>query len=409
MASGCQPSKSQEGGAAIFDLTPTGQTVCYNEATLIPCPAAGLPFFGQDAQYNTVSLSYADKGDGTVTDLITGLMWKKDYEPKTSLDAALAAASSVSTGGHKDWRVPTIKELYSLINFNGRVGITQADSAPFIDTRYFNFAYGSETAGERFIDAQYLSSTVYSGTTMRGDATVFGVNFADGRIKGYPRYPGAKGAGGHMFVRYVRGSYYGNNQIRDKNDGTIYDQTTGLTWMKEDSASLGAGAMDWEHALAWCENLDYGGRATWRLPNAKELQSIVDYTRSPTATGSASIDRVFTASKIAVEGGQSDYGFYWTSTTHLNGPNPGSFAVYISFGRALGYMPSPRGSELMDVHGAGAQRSDPKSGDPSKYPFGLGPQGDVIRIYNLVRCVSEGGVIPTLARIQPPGTATSNQ
>ena len=41
----------------------------------------------------------------------------------------------------------------------------------------------------------------------------------------------------------------------------------------------------------------------------------------------------------------------------------------------------------VDVHGAGAQRSDPKAGDPSMFPHGRGPQGDVIRINNFVRCV----------------------
>jgi hypothetical protein len=41
----------------------------------------------------------------------------------------------------------------------------------------------------------------------------------------------------------------------------------------------------------------------------------------------------------------------------------------------------------MDVHGAGAQRSDPKIGDPDDFPTGRGPQGDAIRIYNYVRLV----------------------
>jgi hypothetical protein len=41
----------------------------------------------------------------------------------------------------------------------------------------------------------------------------------------------------------------------------------------------------------------------------------------------------------------------------------------------------------MDVHSAGAQRSDPKAGDPNDWPYGHGPQGDEIRIYNLVRAV----------------------
>jgi len=48
----------------------------------------------------------------------------------------------------------------------------------------------------------------------------------------------------------------------------------------------------------------------------------------------------------------------------------------------------------VDVHGAGAQRSDPKSGDPSQYPTGHGPQGDAIRIFNYVRLV-RGGVTVT--------------
>jgi len=44
---------------------------------------------------------------------------------------------------------------------------------------------------------------------------------------------------------------------------------------------------------------------------------------------------------------------------------------------------------LQDVHGAGAQRSDPKSGDPADWPHGNGPQGDVVRIYNYVRVVRD--------------------
>ena len=44
----------------------------------------------------------------------------------------------------------------------------------------------------------------------------------------------------------------------------------------------------------------------------------------------------------------------------------------------------------MDVHGAGAQRSDPKTGSASDYPTGHGPQGDAIRIENYVRCVTGG-------------------
>ena len=56
---------------------------------------------------------------------------------------------------------------------------------PFIDNSYFGYDSGDTKAGERLIDSQYISSTKYVSTTMKGDQTVFGVNFIDGRIKGY--------------------------------------------------------------------------------------------------------------------------------------------------------------------------------------------------------------------------------
>ena len=94
---------------------------------------------------------------------------------------------------------------------------------------------------------------------------------------------------------------------------------------------------------------------------------------------------MFGVTPIIDERGETDYPFYWTSTTHANATGGGESAAYIAFGEALGYMMN----SWMDVHGAGAQRSDPKSGNPADYPNGRGPQGDAIRIYNYVRCVRD--------------------
>ncbi len=47
------------------------------------------------------------------------------------------------------------------------------------------------------------------------------------------------------------------------------------------------------------------------------------------------------------------------------------------------------GQNWIDVHGAGSQRSDPKSGDASVFADGNGPQGDAIRILNYVRLVRD--------------------
>ncbi len=64
----------------------------------------------------------------------------------------------------------------------------------------------------------------------------------------------------------------------------------------------------------------------------------------------------------------------------------------------MGYM----NGRWMDVHGAGAQRSDPKTGDPDDWPTGHGPQGDAIRIYNYVRLVRDADTTP------PTSTPTSS-
>jgi hypothetical protein len=370
-----------------YVIVDTDQDKCYDNSQEIACPHTSQPFYGQDAQYEGIQPTYQDNGDGTVTDLNTGLMWQKTLGEKMTYNEAVAGAETFNLAGYDDWRLPTIKELYSLIFFSGTDPHPESvePAIPFIDTDYFDFEYGDVSAGERIIDAQYWSSTEYLGTTMNGNATIFGVNFADGRIKGYPRDIGSRGQPLKQFVRYVRGNPdYGVNNFVDNGDGTITDTATGLMWSKADSNE----GMDWEDALAWVQQKNeenYLGHNDWRLPNAKELQSIVDYTQSPATTNSAAIGLVFEVTPITDERGEVNYPFYWTSTTHVNAAGGGSDAVYIVFGESFGYMMN----SWIDVHGAGAQRSDPKSGDPADYPYGRGPQGDAIRIYSYVRCVRD--------------------
>ena len=57
--------------------------------------------------------------------------------------------------------------------------------------------------------------------------------------------------------------------------------------------------------LTYCESLDTAGINDWRLPNVKELQSIVDYSRSPDTSNSAAIDPIFSISTITNEAGRS--------------------------------------------------------------------------------------------------------
>ncbi|MBI2300474.1 MAG: DUF1566 domain-containing protein [Armatimonadetes bacterium] len=366
-----------------YPVVGTGQTRCYDDRGPISPPSPGQAYYGQDTQHPGPAPAYRDDGDGTVTDLVTRLTWVRARGGKVTWEAAVKGAAACRVGGLQDWRMPTIKELYSLINFDGAFRGWAARSTPYLDTRFFEFAYGDEQRGERAIDSQDWSATEYVGTTMGGNPTAFGVNFADGRIKGYPKlHPGPGGRVAHtLYVRYVRGNpEYGRNDFHDNGDGTVTDRATGLTWSQADS---GVG-MDWPAALAWVQARNterWLGHGDWRLPNAKELQSIEDYTRIPAS------DPMFWLTRL----GDGDYPFYWTATTHLDGPpeRQGGQAVYLCFGRALGWMRFPPDFrlQLVDVHGAGAQRSDPKRGEARDYPYGRGPQGDVVRIDNFVRCV----------------------
>jgi len=267
-----------------YKIVDTGVQDSYSNKTIIETPAAGEEFYGQDSNYQGLQPSYTDNGDGTISDNVTALMWQKNMGDKMTYDEAFVEAGNMTLGGYNDWRVPTIKELYSLILFSGKVkGEKVIDK--FIDTVYFDQPIGDVDKGEREIDAQTLSATMYRSTTMNGDSTVFGVNFLDGRIKGYPKFkPGSNNNNPRMmYFRMVRGNQdYGENSFVDNQDGTISDIATGLMWQKADDG----GTYDWEEALAYGENLELADFDDWRLPNAKELQSIADYRRCPDVTSS---------------------------------------------------------------------------------------------------------------------------
>lgn len=357
-----------------YPIVDTGQTTFFTGSQMLSSIDVGDDFYGQDANYEGNQPSYTDNGDGTITDEVTGLMWQQSMDEKMSFEYALIYANESKLAGYDDWRLPNIKELFSLMMFYGE---SSGDSASvlFIDTDYFDQPIGDTSIGEREIDAQVWSSTEYVHETMHGDHTVFGVNFIDGRIKGYPTYLKKEKQDNTMYVRLVRGNDYGDNIFIDNEDGTISDLATGLMWQMTDDGNT----RDWQEALEYAENLELSGYDDWRLPNIKELQSIVDYTKSPETTDSPAIDDLFMLTE------DEGYGFYWSSTSHMDGMNLSDSASYVAFGKALGQM----NGDILDVHGAGAVRSDPKSGDILDYPQYFGPQGDIRYVYNYVLAVRE--------------------
>jgi hypothetical protein len=245
----------------------TGQTQSYTDT------------FGEDSDYTCNPHSYTDLGNGIVRDNVTELEWQQTTAPGTytweqALDYVAGMNSGSGTYGFTDWRLPTIKELSTLVDSS-----IPYPAGPTINTTFFpdTVTYG------------YWSSTTHAGRT--GDA--WKVNFSSGYvINSYKTYDD--------YVRAVRGGQTVNNFV-DNSDGTISDTSTGLMWQK----ATAPGTYTWEQAITYCENLTLpaGGYSDWRMPNRNELQSIVDYSRYNPA-----IDTTYFPGTVA--------SYYWSSTTY---------------------------------------------------------------------------------------------
>ncbi|MFZ4440516.1 MAG: DUF1566 domain-containing protein, partial [Syntrophales bacterium] len=126
---------------STYSIVDTGQTKSYNATVEITAPSAGEIFYGQDAQFLGVQPSYTKSSDGlTVKDNVTGLTWQQNHYTGqvywTEAQAVPTALNAANYGGYNDWRLPTIKELYSI--WNGGSGW------PYIDANYFTINYTSE-------------------------------------------------------------------------------------------------------------------------------------------------------------------------------------------------------------------------------------------------------------------------
>jgi len=60
---------------------------------------------------------------------------------------------------------------------------------------------------------------------------------------------------------------------QDKNDGTVFDIQTKLTWQK----NMNSEKYSWKDGKEFCNQLKLAGETDWRLPTTIELLSLVDY------------------------------------------------------------------------------------------------------------------------------------
>ena len=248
----------------------SGQTKCYDNTVEITCPSEGEAFYGQDAQYAVLSgycvpRSYTvsgESGSDIVTDNITGLIWQRTLPaiyPECygfaicEWQGAIDYCNALTYGGYDDWRLPTRREPATLPDY-GRYD-------PAIDTSIFPGTQSTE---------------YWSATASVSDAdNAWAVDFKNGRVTDY----------GHdkteiYLARCVRGNALSNSVFIETavgGDVLVTDTATGLVWTKGFTSNI-----SWQDALAYCENLIYGGYTDWRLPNIEELGTLVkDSSHNP--------------------------------------------------------------------------------------------------------------------------------
>lgn len=140
----------------------------YKQNTTIAMFMAGLIFSGISlAQTDT----WVSNGDGTVTDVATGLIWQQqDDGVARNYSAAIVYCQGLSLAGQSDWRLPNIKELASILDFRF--------SVPYIDRRDF---LGTPLGGE----FSSLSGDFWSTTqSVEQTESALTINFESGETDG---------------------------------------------------------------------------------------------------------------------------------------------------------------------------------------------------------------------------------
>ena len=194
---------------------------------------------------------------GCIIDNVTGLHWQRHdagaSEHKLQFGANwqsyIDAANSSAVCGYDDWRVPSTNELLSLVDFGSgsmqEIWFADAAAAPY-------------WSHER--DAQGAVHTVAAG----------GITLS--------------AAEDYHSLRLVRSDHNASGDVMQLDDGSILDLSTGLTWQpcaygqmyREDSGCVGEPtSLSWQQAADRVNTINQAHQSNWRLPNAKELLSLL--------------------------------------------------------------------------------------------------------------------------------------
>jgi hypothetical protein len=259
--------------ACISSPSSAGLRACFDTGGK-ESPCAGT---GQDGDVQAGVLwptpRFADNGDGTITDRLTGIIWLKDASclGEANWSDAVAVVAEFNhapapfgcadyRSSTRDWRLPGLVELENLLNLAAPDQLAWLQTAGFLHLK--GEGYWSTTPGANPYRAWYLS---LPSTAPASGGTIESQRIWPMRVPEPPLPPAAAGS----------------SRFTDHGDGTVTDRLSGLMWRKHPIPHPST----WSAALAaiQAENHSPAHQGSphrdWRLPNRRELQSLVDYTR----------------------------------------------------------------------------------------------------------------------------------
>ena len=315
------------------DLPKTGQTSCYNELGVLVDPCTNSGHDGDTlAGIDWPVPRFNDNGDGTITDNLTGLMWLKDggcfginqwINSFTDMDNFNAGSEFFCNGyapsTYDDWRHPNVNELESLVNLEEDDISFWLNNLGFVNMASDDYWTSSSSIGVP-VNAWRLDMTEGNTINVSKSSTFYRIP-----VRSVTTAPAQVWKTGQWIIfapgddgNIQEGAAWPSPRFTDNGDGTVTDELTGLAWLQDANCFIaydnddvaGDGLVFWQTALNFVADINSGtkpgcaaGFDDWRLPNRKELRSLVDYgTTSPSLPGDHLFADVMNAQ-------------YWTSSS----------------------------------------------------------------------------------------------